>query len=65
VDDVNGKQRSATNSTNFEFMKEFEIQFGREFGREIGKEIGKKFSKFVIVVIMMGVILFAMVHKSM
>jgi tetrahydromethanopterin S-methyltransferase subunit G len=57
--------RSATSCKNCERMKEFGRELGRELGREIGKEIGKKFSQFVIGVMMVCVVLFAMILKSM
>jgi ribosomal protein S14 len=60
--------RSATHCKNCERMKEFGREFGmelgREIGRELGKEIGKKFSQFVIGVMMVCVVLFAMILKS-
>ena len=70
VEAANPKSRSAiTSCKNCERMKEFGTEFGRELGRElgrqIGKEIGKKFSQFVIGVIMVFVVLFAMILKSM
>ena len=66
VEAANPKSRSAiTSCKNCERMKEFGTEFGRELGRQIGKEIGKKFSQFVIGVIMVFVVLFAMILKSM
>jgi tetrahydromethanopterin S-methyltransferase subunit G len=65
VEATNPKSRSATSCKTCEGMKEFGREFGRELGREIGKEIGKKFSQFVIGVIMVCVVLFAMILKSM
>jgi tetrahydromethanopterin S-methyltransferase subunit G len=61
VEAANPKSRSATRCKNCERLKEF----GREFGRELGREIGKKFSQFVIGVMMVCVVLFAMILKSM
>ena len=65
VEDANPKSRYATSCKNCESMKEFGMEFGRELGREIGKEIGKKFSQFVIGVIMVCVVLFGVILKSM
>ncbi|GAU35138.1 hypothetical protein TSUD_394640 [Trifolium subterraneum] len=64
VEDANPKSRYATSCKNCERMKDFGMEFGRELGREIGKEIGNKFSQFVIGVIMVCVVLFGVILKS-
>ncbi|KAK2360662.1 hypothetical protein QL285_085906 [Trifolium repens] len=66
VEAANPKSRFTTACKNCERIKEFGREFGREIGREIGQGIGNSFNSFklVIGVIMICVVMFAMLLKS-
>ena len=63
VEAANPKSRFTTACKNCERIKEFGREFGREIGREIVQGIGNSF-KLVIGVMMICVVMFAMLLKS-